>query len=115
MAARILPAVNDTPFTLAVFRVEASQHAAFKVAWMALCTAFLHLPRPPAGPMSLIQSADDPEVFQSLGPWHSTRDIEAMRADPEIVPLMQAMMSHCKEGKPGLFHLLEVVPDRAQT
>lgn len=107
--------MNEIPFTLAVFRVEAGQRAAFKQAWAALCTAFLRLPDPPAGPMSLIQSADDPELFQSLGPWHSTNDIEAMRTDPQIVPLMQAMMSHCKEGKPGLFTLLEIVPERAQT
>ena len=82
---------------------------------MALCTAFLHLPHPPAGPMTLIQSVEDPDVFQSLGSWHSIEDIQAMRADPQIVPLMQTMIALCQEGKPSMFNLLEVVPGRAQT
>lgn len=110
---RILPGVS-LPFTLAVFRVESGNHAAFKRAWTALCTAFLALPKPPASPMRLIQSADDRDVFQSLGAWHSDADIQAMRTDPQIVPLMQAMMSLCLEGKPGAFELLETVPDDAQ-
>ncbi len=106
----ILRVVNDKPFTLAVFRVESTNVPAFKAAWTNLCTAFLRLPAPPAGPMTLIQSTEDPQVFQSLGPWHSTRDIEAMRADPEIVPLMNAMVALCAEAKPRMFNVLEVVP-----
>jgi hypothetical protein len=111
----ILRVVNDKPFTLAVFRVEAANVAAFKTAWTDLCTAFLRLPAPPAGPMTLIQSAEDPRVFQSLGPWRSTRDIEAMRADPEIMPLMNAMVALCAEAKPGMFNVLEVVPNQTES
>jgi hypothetical protein len=113
--AAILRVVNGTPFTLAVFRVEADNVPAFKAAWTSLCTAFLRLPAPPAGPMTLIQSTDDPQVFQSLGPWHSIRDIEAMRVNPEIVPLMNAMVALCAEAKPGMFKVLEVVPGVAES
>jgi hypothetical protein len=114
-AKAILHAVNGKPFTLAVFRVEATNVPAFKAAWTSLCTAFLRLPAPPAGPMTLIQSTDDPQVFQSLGPWHSVGDIEAMRADPEIAPLMNAMVALCAEAKPGMFNLLEVVPGQVES
>jgi hypothetical protein len=107
--------VSGTPFSLAVFRVEASNVPAFKAAWASLCTTFLRLPAPPAGPMTLIQSTEDPEVFQSLGPWHSVQDIEAMRVDPEIVPLMKAMVALCIDAKPGMFSVLEVVPGRAES
>jgi hypothetical protein len=65
--------------------------------------------------MTLIQSTDDPQVFQSLGPWHSTQDIEAMRLDPQIVPLMKAMVALCAEAKPGMFSVLEVVPASAES
>ncbi len=107
--------MNDKPFTLAVFRVEPTNVPAFKAAWTTLCTAFLRLPAPPAGPMTLIQNTDDPQVFQSLGPWHSTHDIEAMRVNPEIVPLMNAMVALCTEAKPGMFNVLEVVPGQVES
>jgi hypothetical protein len=107
--------MNDKPFTLAVFRVEAVNVAAFKAAWTNLCTAFLRLPDPPAGPMTLIQSTDDPHVFQSLGPWYSTHDIEAMRVNPEIVPLMNAMVALCTEAKPGMFNVLGIVPAQTES
>jgi hypothetical protein len=110
-----VPDLSGKPFTTATFRVAQSNHEAFKLAWVALCTAFQRLPRPPAGAMTLVQSADDPEVFLSLGPWHTQADIEAMRVDPGINILMSSMMALCRDAMRGVFVVIKVIPDNEET
>lgn len=110
-----MPDLSGKPFTTATFRVASSNHEAFKQAWIALCTAFQRLPHPPAGAMTLVQSADDPEAFLSLGPWHTQVDIEAMRADPDIKTLMSSMMALCLDASRGAFTVVKVIPGDAET
>ncbi len=102
-------------FTLAVFRVSSNNQTAFVTAWEALCSAFLRLPQPPATPMTLIQSSENLEVFQSLGAWHSLEDVQAMRNNPEIIPLMNAMMAVTDQAQPGVFQVIGVVPEQSNT
>ena len=101
--------MTGLPFTLAVFEVEAQHHAAFVAAWEALCEAFRHLPHPPAGPMTLIQSHASPNVFQSLGPWRSLEDVHAMRADATVAALMRRMVALASSARPGEFTVVRVV------
>jgi hypothetical protein len=96
--------------TLAVFRVAPEHWIEFRQAWQALCVAFLELPQPPITPMTLIQSNLDPNVFQSLGSWHSLEDVQAMRQDSSIVPLMNAMVALTESVQPGEFTVLNVIP-----
>ncbi len=96
--------------TLAVFRVSSHNQSAFIAAWNALCVAFLRLPQPPATTMTLIQSTENLEMFQSLGTWHSLEDVQAMRVNLEIVPLMNAMVALTDQAQPGMFNVLGVVP-----
>jgi hypothetical protein len=96
--------------TLAVFRVIPEYQPAFRQAWRELCEAFLELSQPPSTPMTLIQSNTDPNVFQSLGSWRSLEDVQAMRQDSSIVPLMTAMVALTESAQPGEFTVLNVIP-----
>jgi hypothetical protein len=96
--------------TLAVFHVASEHQSAFQKAWQALCEAFLELPQPPSTGMTLIQSNTDPNVFQSLGSWFSLEDVQAMRKDALIVPLMTAMVALTESAQPGEFTVLNVIP-----
>ena len=96
--------------TLAVFRVAPEHQPAFQKAWQALCVAFLELPRPPSSSMTLIQSNVDPNVFQSLGSWRSLEDVQAMRQDLRIVPLMNAMVALTESAQPAEFTVLNMIP-----
>jgi hypothetical protein len=95
--------------TLAVFHVASEQQVPFRAAWQALCQAFLELPRPPSSAMTLIQSRDHPEVFQSLGTWFALEDVQAMRQDLRIVPLMNALVALTESAQPGEFMVLDVI------
>jgi hypothetical protein len=102
---------HSSVFTLAVFRVSSENQKAFVAAWNALCSAFLRLPQQPATSMTLIQSTENLEVFQSLGAWHSLEDVQAMRENLEIVPLMNAMVALTEHAQPGTFQVVGVVPE----
>jgi hypothetical protein len=102
---------NSSIFTLAVFRVSSDKQKGFIDAWQALCLAFLRLPQPPATNMTLIQSTENLEVFQSLGAWHSLEDVQAMRVNLEIVPMMNSMVALTENAQPGTFNLIGVVPE----
>lgn len=96
--------------TLAVFRVAPEHQPAFQKAWQTLCEAFLELSQPPSSSMTLIQSNTDPNIFQSLGAWRSLEDVQAMRQDSSIVPLMTAMVALTESAQPGEFTVLNVIP-----
>jgi hypothetical protein len=102
---------NSSIFTLAVFSVSSNNQTEFMAAWEALCSAFLRLPKPPATNMTLIQSTENLEVFQSLGAWHSLEDVQAMRVNLEIVPLMNAMLALTDQAQPGTFKVVGIVPE----
>lgn len=101
---------NSSIMTLAVFRVSSANQTAFMTAWEALCSAFLRLPQPPATSMTLIQSTEDPQVFQSLGAWHSLEDVQAMRTNLEIAGLMNSMVALTDQAQPSIFNVVGVVP-----
>jgi hypothetical protein len=101
---------SSSIMTLAVFRVAPEHQLAFQKAWCALCLAFLELPQPPSTAMTLIQSNLDPNMFQSLGAWASLEDVQAMRQDVRIVPLMKAMVALTESAQPGEFTVLNVIP-----
>lgn len=103
--------LNSSVFTLAVFRVSSGNQTAFIEAWNALCSAFLRLPQPPATNMTLIQNTENLEMFQSLGAWHSLEDVQAMRINLKIVPLMNAMVGLTENAQPGTFKVIGVVPE----
>jgi hypothetical protein len=105
-----MPTASAHIMTLAVFRVLPEHQVAFQKAWQALCEAFLELPQPPSTPMTLIQSNTDPSVLQSLGSWRSLEDVQAMRQDSSIVPLMQAMVALTESVQPGEFTVLNAIP-----
>jgi hypothetical protein len=96
--------------TLAVFHVVPEHQLAFQKAWQALCVAFLELPQPPSSSMTLIQSNTNSNIFQSLGSWRSVEDVQAMRQDSSIVPLMNAMVALTESAQPGEFTVLNVIP-----
>ena len=102
---------NSSIFTLAIFQVSSENQSAFIKAWQALCSAFLHLPQPPATNMTLIQSTENLEVFQSLGAWHKLEDVEAMRTNLEIMPLMNAMVALTEHAQPGTFNIIGTIPN----
>jgi hypothetical protein len=101
---------SSSIMTLAVFRVAPEHHLAFGQAWQALCVAFLELPHPPSSGMTLIQSNRDPNIFQSMGSWRALEDVQAMRKDSSIVPLMTAMVALTESAQPGEFTVLNVIP-----
>jgi hypothetical protein len=105
-----MPASSAHIMTLAVFRVAPDHHVAFGQAWQGLCAAFLELPHPPSSSMTLIQSNTDPNVFQSLGSWRALEDVQAMRQDSRIVPLMNAMVALTESVQPGEFTVLNLIP-----
>ena len=105
-----MPALSVSSIvTLAVFHVASEQRVPFCAAWQALCQAFLELPRPPSSAMTLIQSVEHPEVFQSLGSWSALEDVQAMRLDARIVPLMNAMVALIQRAQPGEFLVLDAI------
>jgi hypothetical protein len=95
--------------TLAVFQVAPEHWNDFQQAWQALCAAFLELPRPPITPMTLLQKTSNPNEFQSFGAWASLEDVQAMRVDSSIVPLMNAMVALTESAQPGEFKIVHVI------
>jgi hypothetical protein len=61
--------------------------------------------------MTLIQSTENIEVFQPLGAWHSLEDVQALRVNLEITPLMNAMVALTDQVQPGRFKVVGVVPE----
>src|SRR5579862_5614444 len=70
--------------THGMWRVKPGKEAEFIEAWKALGAIFRALPNPPGpGQGILIQNVADPLQFYSVGPWHSSEDLAAMRANPQ--------------------------------
>jgi quinol monooxygenase YgiN len=95
--------------TLGMWRVKADQQESFISAWKRLGETFSHLPHPP-GKGTLLQSASDPTLFYSFGPWSSLADIEAMRSNPEAQAGISALRALCTEGVPGTYRVVAEFP-----
>jgi hypothetical protein len=59
--------------------------------------------------MTLIQSAENLEVFQPLGAWHSLEDVQAVRINLEITPLMNVTVAMTDQAQSGEFKVVGVV------
>ncbi len=98
--------MEDTVYTLGVWRVKPGQEPAFIAAWRALGRIFADLPQPPGGKGTLLQSLSDPTLFYSFGPWRSLDDIQAMRDNPQAQEGIALLRELCTEATPGSFRMV---------
>lgn len=98
--------MDEVVYTLGVWRVKPGQEAAFIAAWQALGAIFAHLPHPPSGKGTLVQSVTDSTLFYSFGPWQSLADIQAMRNDPQAQTGINRLRELCSEATPGSFRVV---------
>ena len=94
--------MEETVYTLGVWRVKPGKEGAFIDAWIALGKIFGQLPRPP-GKGTLLQSLSDPLLFYSYGPWSSLDDVQAMRNNAEAQEGIDRLRELCTEATPGGF------------
>jgi hypothetical protein len=97
-------------YTLDMWRVKPGQQADFIAAWQALGNIFQHLPQPPAGKGTLIQSVSDPALFYSIGSWVTLADIEAMRNDAEARARLETLRQYCTEAETEAYLTVSEVP-----
>ncbi len=95
-------------YTHALWRVRPGEEKAFISAWSALSEAFSSLAAQPLWG-TLLRSGTDPTVFYSFGPWRSSTDVQAMRADPAAQEALNRVRSHCTEATPELCELVKHV------
>ena len=95
--------MEESIYTLGVWRVKPGVEDEFIVAWKALAIIFSQLPEPPSGKGTLIQSLDDPSLFYSFGPWKSLTDVEAMRKNTNALEGLNKLRELCSEATPGGF------------
>lgn len=94
--------MDDTPYTLAMWRVIAGRQADFVAAWKELATVFAALPNPPIEG-TLLQSTADPHLYYSFGPWKAVGDVMEMRNDPGAQAALERLRSLCEEASPGSY------------
>ena len=90
-----------------MWRVKSGREAEFIEAWKALGAIFGALPNPPGpGQGILIQNVADPLLFYSVGPWHSSADLAAMRANPQAQAGIKRLEDLCDDGVRGTYRLV---------
>jgi hypothetical protein len=99
-------AMEDTVYTLGVWRVKPGHESAFIAAWRALGRIFADLPQAPSGKGTLLQSLSDPTLFYSFGPWRTLDDIQAMRGNPQAQAGIAMLRELCAEATPGSFRMV---------
>jgi heme-degrading monooxygenase HmoA len=97
--------MEETVYTLGVWRAKPGQEDAFIEAWKALGNTFARLPQPP-GKGTLLQSLSDPLLFYSFGPWNSLADIQAMRNNSEAQKGINKLRELCTEATPGGYRVV---------
>ena len=97
--------MNDSVYTLGVWRVKPGKEIAFIEAWQELGAVFSRLPQPP-GKGTLLQSVSDPTLFYSFGPWRSLSAIQAMREDPQAQDGVARLRALCTEATPGNYRVV---------
>ena len=101
---------GDEVYTLGRWNVKAGQEAAFIQAWKELGAFFLSLPEPPGpGPGTLVQSAENPRLFYSFGPWPNAEAVAAMRRNPQTAREIGRLTALCEEATPGMFRRVATV------
>ena len=97
--------MNDQIYTLGAWHVKDGKQQEFITAWEELAEIFRSLPDPP-GKGVLIQSASNPALFYSFGPWNSMEAVEAMRNNPEAQQGIRKLIDLCTEATPGSYRLV---------
>ena len=99
--------MSDVYYTHGMWRVKPGNEAAFIEAWKALGAIFRALPNPPGPDQGiLIQNVADPLLFYSVGPWRSSEDLAAMRANPQAQAGIKRLEDLCDEGVRGTYRLV---------
>ena len=76
--------MSEVYYTHGMWRVKRGKETEFVEAWQALGGIFRALPNPPGpGQGILIQNVADPLLYCTVGPWRSSEDLAAMRANPQ--------------------------------
>src|SRR5688572_4947599 len=97
--------MNDTAYTLAMYRVKKGREDDFVRIWNELADTFINLPNPPiAG--TLIRSVTERSLFYSFGPWPSADDVAAMRASPKAGEMFGKLREVCDELTPGDYEVV---------
>jgi antibiotic biosynthesis monooxygenase (ABM) superfamily enzyme len=81
------------------WRVQPGNEAEFLDTAHRLADVLLRLPNPPGG-LTLVQSADDEAVFETIGWFHSQQDLEAMRQNDDARALLERLVALCSEVRP---------------
>jgi hypothetical protein len=97
-------------YTLGVWHVRDGSQEEFVSAWKELGAVFASLPRPPIGKGILIQSATEPTLFYSFGPWRSEEDVAAMRGAPHAQAGIRKLIDLCTEATPGTYRVVAESP-----
>ena len=99
--------MSDMYYTHGMWRVKPGKAAEFIDAWKALGEIFRVLPHPPGpGQSILIQDIADPLLFYSVGPWRSSEDLDAMRANPQARAGIKRLENLCDDGVRGTYRLV---------
>ena len=98
--------MSEVHYTYGMWPVRPGKEAEFIEAWQALNEIFRTLPNPPGpGQSMLIQNVADPLQFCSLGPWRSSEDLAAMRANPQARAGIKRLEALCGKGVRGTYRL----------
>lgn len=103
--------MSEAAYTLARYCVRPGHEEAFLATWRELAGVFRTLPEPPSWG-TLVQSASDPAVYYSFGPWRDPAHVRAMREAPEAQAAFDRVAAHCEVIEPGDYKLVEHVQVR---
>lgn len=95
----------DRPCTLTFWRVRPGEEAEFLDTARQLADVLRQLPGAP-GDLTLVQSTEDPEVFHSIGWFHSQDELEAMRQDADARRLLERLLALSAECRPSAHRVI---------
>ena len=97
------------PCTVITWRVNPDSLEGFLKVADALVVAISQLPAQPGG-LILLQAADDPLLFQTLGWWNTQDDLVSMRSTDHVREKLDALVELCDEVVPTAYGVLRVFP-----
>ena len=100
----------DRPCTLTMWQVRPGLEQAFLETLSQLAQVLQDLPHPPAE-LTLLQSATDPAAYCSVGWFHTTEEMEAMRQDAGARQLLERLVTLCSEFHPTAHRVVDHYSD----
>jgi hypothetical protein len=97
------------PSTVITWRVNPDSLDDFLRDADALVLAISQLPAQPSG-LILLQAADEPVLFQTLGWWNTQEDLVSMRSTDRVQEKLDALVELCDEVVPTAYGVLRVIP-----